>query len=1164
MWQQQHGSGKTAVLVERIINKITNENIDIDKLLVVTFTNAAATEMRERILEALYKKMDEEPENKNIERQILLLNKSNISTIHSFCLDVIKNNFYQTEISPNFRLANTAEIELLQMEALEEVFDKLYEEKNEKFINLVNIYGGNRDDETLKELILKIYKFIQSTPFPEKWMEEQVEEFNLKEKLEEDFAKTRWGHILINSLREEIEVSINKLEKLSLKLKREEDLNKFYLCILDDIENLKEILNKNNWNDIYEKVSTLKFKTWPIDKKVVSDLKQYAKEARDEIKKNINKFKEKIFIYDSYQANKDIYEMYNILSEIKNVIFKFIQEYTQAKKQKNIIDFNDIEHLALKLLIKQNEDGSYVSTDVAKQYQEKFEEIAIDEYQDSNLVQEYILSTVSRGNNLFMVGDVKQSIYKFRQARPELFLEKYEKYLQIENMNNIGRKIQLFKNFRSRENILEITNLIFSDIMSKKLGDIEYNQDEFLNKGAIYENTNKEVGGKAELHIIDLYENEDDIENDDKEEIEIIDNIELEAKFVAKEIKEILDNNMHVWDKKQGYRKATFKDFAILLRSTTNVANIYEKELTKLSFPVFCDTTTNYFESIEIQTIMNLLKIIDNPKADIPLVTVLRSPIVGLTDNELVEIRLVERKVSFFDALCIAKEKIENIKLKNKIVEFFELLEEFQEKQEYLKLDELIWDIYERTGYYNYVSLMTDGNLKTANLRMLFEKAKDYVEGSFKGLYNFINFIDRVSKNGSDMGAPKLIGENENVIRIMSIHKSKGLEFPIVFLSGTGKQFNMQDLTQDILLHQDIGFGPKYVNYERKIEYSTLAKEAIKIKSKTELLSEEMRLLYVALTRAKEKLIITGINKNLKKSLKEKSELLEGNSSNEKINKFIVAKAKCYLDWIELVTIFDNKAKNVINVFEHKKEEIETKEESEKKDNFNVIKKEKIDSQTEEKLNWEYSNIELTKTEGKTSVSKIAKPKEVKYEVEQIHPQFMEKSKNISGSRIGTLVHLCLQKLDINKEYNLEKINELLETLEAKRIITNVEKEAIPKEKILAFTKSQLFKRLKTAKEVQREKPFYLNIPAKEIYENNIEEKILIQGIIDLYFIDENDNIILVDYKTDYVPDNNGNFLIEKYEKQLNLYARALKEALGKSVKEKYIYSTCLDKEIRL
>ncbi|MGN1311107.1 MAG: helicase-exonuclease AddAB subunit AddA [Clostridia bacterium] len=1000
-------------------------------------------------------------------------------------------------------------------------------------------------------------------------MEEQIEKFNLKEHLTEDFSCTEWGKLLINNVKEEITASINKLINLSLKLKKESELSKFYLCILDDIDKLQEILNENTWDGIYEKLSDLKFKTWPTDKKNVMDLKDKAKEIRDGIKKEINKFKEKIFIYNSKQANEDIYAMYEILTGIKNVILTFMDEYQKAKKERNIIDFSDIEHYALNILVTKDENENYIPTETAKKYQEKFEEIAIDEYQDSNLVQEYILTTVSRGNNIFMVGDVKQSIYKFRQARPELFLEKYEKYLENINPNCEGRKIKLYENFRSRKNILDLTNLIFENIMSKELGDIEYNEEEFLNQGAEYEKIplKVEAGGKAELHIIDTYDenNDSEISAEEENEIEIIDNIELEAKFVSAKIKSIIDNEFYVWDKKKGYRKATFKDFAILLRSTTGVANIYEKELMKLGIPVFCDTATNYFETIEIQTIMNLLKVIDNPKIDIPLVTVLRSPIIGLTDNELVEIRLESKNACFFDALCLAKENLNEGTLKNKINRFFELLEDFQEKQEYFKLDELIWDIYEKTGYYNYVSLMNDGAIKTANLKMLFEKAKDYEEGSFKGLYNFINFIDRISKNGSDMGAPKIIGENENVVRIMSIHKSKGLEFPIVFLSSTGKQFNLQDLNQSILLHQDIGFGPKYINYERKIEYNTLAKEAIKIKSKNELQSEEMRLLYVALTRAREKIIITGIDKNLKKSLKDKKELLEGNDKNKGINKFIIQKAKSYLDWLEFVSIYDNRAKDIIDIYEHKKTEMKISEEENNKLELKIEKENKTDDQVEKMLNWKYPKIELTKIEGKSSVSKISKQEKVKYTVEDIVPEFIkEAEKSLTGAEFGTTVHLVMQKLDFKEEYDLEKINALLEELFAKKIISNTQKEAVPKEKILKFTQSELFKELKNAKEIHTEEPFYINTPVKEIYDNNIEENILIQGIIDLYYIDKDDKLVVVDYKTDYVPENDENYLIEKYKNQLELYAKALNQALNKKVSKVYIYSTYLNKVIEI
>ena len=933
------------------------------------------------------------------------------------------------------------------------------------------------------------------------------------------------------------------LKNVAKKLQLETDLNKWYLIINDDISGLEEIAEMENWDDFYIKMQDLKFKTWAQDRKIVSELKDNAKAVRDKAKAKIDDLKNKIFIYDSKQANNDIFAMYETLQEIKNVILKFISEYQKAKLQKNIIDFNDIEHLALQILVQKNEKGKYEPTEVAKEYQEMFEEIAIDEYQDSNEIQEEILKQISRGNNIFMVGDVKQSIYKFRQAKPELFLQKYNTY-----DNN---KIQLFANFRSRKNILDLSNVIFENIMSEEFGSIDYNENEFLNVGQEYIATKEKTLGKAELHIIDASVETEELQD------EILENAEIEAKFVAKKIQELINGNYVVYDKKQGYRKLQFKDIVILLRKTANVAPIYEKELENLEYPVFSDIGTNYFESIEIQTIMSLLKIISNPDNDIALVTVLRSPIGKFTDNELIEIRLENQNESFYNALLSSEQ------LKEKIDDFLELVEDFRTKQEYLKLDELIWYIYEKTGYLNYVSLMKNGNLKVANLRMLFEKARDYEQGSFKGLYNFINFIDKVTKGNTDMGAPKLIGENENVIRIMSIHKSKGLEFPVVFLCGTGNQFNMLDLNDNILIHSELGLGPKYINYERRITYNTLAKEAIKYQIKKEIKEEEMRLLYVALTRSREKLIITGVDKNLKKSIQEKEEMLQ--ISENKVTKAIAKKSKTYLEWIETVNLADKRMKDLIDVYEHIKNESLDTEQEEQKEKTIQIEERKINKEIDKILTWEYPEKELTKIEGKSSVSKLTKEtenEEIKVELKK--PKFLEGELPLSKAEIGTTVHLVMQKLDFKQNYTIEKIEELLEELEQKGIIATKQKEAVPKQKILAFAQSQLFKEIGRAKKTYKEQPFYINIPVKELYESKSNENILVQGIIDLYYITENEEIILVDYKTDYVPENKASYLKEKYQSQLNLYKRALEQALGKKVTRAYIYSTYLNDSIEV
>ena len=445
------GSGKTAVLVERIIQKILKDGIDIDKLLVVTFTNAAASEMRERVLEAIYKKIDEDSENKELQKQVILLGKADICTIHSFCLEVIKNNFFEIDLSANFRIGTEEEIELLKQEVIEDVFEELYEAEDENFAKLVNTYTGYRGDEALKDIVLKIYRFMQSAPFPNEWLIEKINIFKFDEK-NKDFSKSIWGEVLVENLKEEIIDAINSLKIIKSKIEKYTELEKYYLTIVSDIEILETLYEKSkkSWDEAYNFANEMKFKSWPVDRKIILDAKDEAKKSRDTVKAKLMKIVKEILVYDSENAYKDIYQMYEILKILKDVILEFDEKFKLKKRERNIIDFNDIEHYALKILVKKDENGNYIPTEVAKKYQEKFEEIAIDEYQDSNEVQEYILKTVSKGNNLFMVGDVKQSIYKFRQACPELFLDKYEKYSL--DGNEKGLKIQLFKNFRSRKN----------------------------------------------------------------------------------------------------------------------------------------------------------------------------------------------------------------------------------------------------------------------------------------------------------------------------------------------------------------------------------------------------------------------------------------------------------------------------------------------------------------------------------------------------------------------------------------------------------------------------------------------------------------------------------------------------------------------------------------
>lgn len=1180
------GSGKTAVLVERIIHKIIDEQMDIDKILVVTFTNAAASEMRERILEVIYKKLEENPENVHLQRQIILLNKASICTIHSFCLDVIHNHFYEIDLPSNFKIADTAEIDLLKQEVLDDLFEQKYTENDKNFIELLENYTNYRGDEALQELVLKIYKFIQSSPFPIKWLQEKLELLKIKDK---DISQTIWGKLIIQTVDDDIQESIMQLEVTKSKMALYPEMTKFYQTISEDIINLQDLQKYNSWDELYIKLLNFNFSKWPVDKKVINDLKEDSKEIRDKVKKHIKEKTAKLLSCSQEQAVKDLKIITPILEKLSNLVTEFTKNFAEKKKEKNCIDFNDIEHFALKILLDENNNP----TEVAKKYKEKFEEIAIDEYQDSNLVQEAILTSISKGNNIFMVGDVKQSIYKFRQARPELFLQKYDEYKnKEEKAQEDNLKIQLFRNFRSRQNILNITNLVFESIMSKELGDINYNENEYLNYGANYPEPEeiKNYAGIAELDIIDLKEDESitafEGEEDEEEQERVEDDV-LEAKFVANKIQELLNSNYMVFDKKQGYRKIRPKDIVILLRATSNLSPIYEKELSDLELPVFSDTSGTYLDTVEIQTILSVLKIIDNPLQDIPLVVVLRSSICNFTDNDLITIRLTDRNCNFYEAL-IKTRLICDGDLKNKIESFLEKLEKWKSISQYMPLDEFIWQIYLDTGYYQYVGLLPNGAMRQANLKTLFEKAKQYEKASFKGLFNFIQFIDKLKKQNGDLASAKLIGENEDVIRIMSIHKSKGLEFPVVFLCNSHKKFNMQDLNDNILLHQDIGFGPTIMDTTRKIKYSSIAKDAIKLKMKQETLSEEQRILYVALTRAKEKLYITGRSKDFTKYVQDKNKVLEMyESENIKLDAKLMKKANSYLDWIMYVYLFNQGRTITLKGESYKLSDIITLNVSNKKDLLKALAKEEVVEQIDlkekieqilknksdeenkkseqalkELLEWKYDYIVDTTLPTKSSVTKIKQEKikleemlkgieseEVEYK-KSYTPKFMQEDKKISSAEKGTLVHLCIQRLDERKDYELKDIQNMILNLVEKEIITQNEADAIDVDLIYQYTKSQLFEELRQAKEVHKEQPFYINIPAKEVIREaeNSKKNILVQGIIDLYYIDKNDNLVLIDFKTDYISNepNAKEKILDKYKVQLEIYKTALEQALNR------------------
>ena len=703
------GSGKTSVLVERIIKKLINDHINIEDILVVTFTEAAASEMKERVLKALYKQLDENPEDLNIQRQVSNLGRSNISTIHSFCLNVIRNNFYELGISANVKIGDTNELELIKAEVLEKIFEEKYENGDLEFQRLLELYTNFKTDDDLKDLILKIYEFIMCVPNPREWLESAVEEYNVD--IDSDFNETKWAKILREDLEEQKNYHLVNLKNALNKLSTSIVLEKYHNIVMEDYIDLQD-LDFNDWNKTVQNLQNKKFTSWNGPRnmsEIEKEIKEESKLVRDSAKEFVENLKKTVFFENEKDILLDAKEMYPVLKSLKDIVFQFEKDFTKVKTDKNMIDFNDIEHLAYKLLV--HENGN--KTEIAKKY--NFNEILIDEYQDSNLLQEEILKSVSNGHNTFMVGDVKQSIYRFREARPDLFIHKYETYkkcdLDASDELTEDTKIMLYNNFRSRDSVLDFTNLIFDNIMSKELGEIEYTKEEYLNRSGEFEETNRDL--VAEVNIIDTDTSDDE---EIPEELESIRTIELEARVTGYKIKEMIEAGYH------------YKDICILLRSGKRDAATYERELQKQGIPLFSEMEGNFLETIEMVTMLATLKIIDNPIDDINLLTVLRSPIGGFNDNELIEIRLLDRNSSFYDAL----KQSDSPKAKS----FLSQIEEFREDEKKMPLDELIWKIIMKTGYYYYCGTMPGGRIRQANLIKLFEKAKIYEKSSFKGLFN--------------------------------------------------------------------------------------------------------------------------------------------------------------------------------------------------------------------------------------------------------------------------------------------------------------------------------------------------------------------------------------------------------------------------------------------
>jgi len=1244
------GAGKTAVLVERIIRKVmADENpVDIDRLLVVTFTNAAATEMRERIAEAVSAELEKNPDSKRAQRQLTLLNKASITTIHSFCLEVIRSNFQQIDLDPDFRIADETEATLLKIEVLQELFEDLYEEEeeNKDFFSLLEAYGGNRDDEALQAMVLDLYTFTRSSPWPEKWLLDMTEKFEAPEGT--DFGQTPWGQVLLAAARTQLEGLMADMAGAVEIIRNSPGLEKYLPVFMDELVMLRKMTalcsgeGKAKWDDLFQLLQAMGFnKLPPAGKDADKELQEQVKEIRDQAKKGLNKIRDRYFRADSAQIFADLKILLPHLQCLSRLVNSFAEKYARKKSAKSLVDFNDLEHFCLDILCARNEEGKMVPSPIALGYREKFEEIMVDEYQDSNLVQEIILGMISKADtpspNVFMVGDVKQSIYRFRQAKPELFLEKYQAYSLA--AGSLFRKILLFKNFRSRREVIEGVNFIFQQIMSVTVGELDYTAEEALNPGAVFAdcvNEEYSVGGAVEFHLVQTGDGQEptmppgdgqletdqgagqgsaadqDDAGEEAGEAEMLDSIQWEARLVARRIRELMrpgqdGKSFAVYDKHiRAYRTAAYKDIVVLLRTTRNWAEIFQEELAAAGIPAFADTGTGFFRTSEIQVILSLLQIIDNPLQDIPLLAVLRSPLVSFSSDELAELRLAKRQAPLYEALqALAQKESQNqdMSAAQKAGRFLADLQRWQEMSLYLSTDQLLWQLYTETGYYGVVGALPNGEQRQANLRILFERARQYEETSYKGLFNFINFIDKLKSSKGDLGSAKILGENDNVVRIMSIHKSKGLEFPVVILAGCGKKFNLQDMNKKILLHQELGFGPDVVDPVLRLVYPSLPKEAIREKIKSETLSEEMRILYVALTRAREKLIITGTVADLAKALAKWSRCsrIEGN----KIPAYEILNGERYLDWIGPALLRSSERQQHVIAAEdadihgvaagrqgemdtalclirmHDKSELKSlsapadgqqetdflswlanlsEESSEPANNTGAgdgLDRE-LWAETERKLVWAYPYAGLINIPAKVSVTEIKRRFEAESDPVRLpkikKPLFLQEKKGLSAAEIGTVMHFVMQHLDLRQSDIERQIKEMVE----RDLLTGQQAESVAPDKIRSFLDSLLGRRLLSAERVYREVPFNLEIDCREIYktlesDSCCNEKILLQGVIDCYF-EEPDGLVLVDYKTDFIPESGLEAIAARYRTQINYYARALEMLTGKKVKEKYLY----------
>ncbi|HBN57649.1 MAG TPA: helicase-exonuclease AddAB subunit AddA [Lachnospiraceae bacterium] len=1168
------GSGKTAVLVERILSLITDPEhpVDVDRLLVTTFTKAAAGEMKERIGKALGERLQKEPDNEWLKKQETLVSRAQITTIHGFCLYVIRNYFHTIDLNPNFRIADEGEMRLLKQDTAEEILEEAFEENSPSFIRFAESYGSGNRGSGLAEMILTLYEYAVASPQPAVWLKGCAAMYDLKEGA--SWSDFPGADVLLEALRTVAEDCLGQIRAARRIASSPFGPAAYDEALQADELQLRALTDSPRIETFEERLLSLAWKRLPSKRaKSMADADEElcgrVKDIRDQVKEALKSLVKQYFQLPGELVMEHMRKTRENVETYVGLTLAFMERLEEKKRKKNILDFSDQEHLALRILTKEDENGMLAATEVADLFADYFEEIMVDEYQDSNRVQEAILDSICKSrqgkSNRFMVGDVKQSIYRFRQAEPGLFLDKYTRYQDGKE----GMRIDLHQNFRSRVQVLEPVNEVFGRIMCRELGGIEYDDAAALKAGASYPE-NDACGAQILLLKQEEWEEYRQECGWTKQE--------AEAHMIAAGIRKMLEvDKLQIWDKGK-QRPADLGDIVILLRTMSGWSETFVRVLQDEGIAASAQSREGYFKTMEVETLLAYLRVLDNPTQEIPLAAAMHGMLGGFSSEEMAKIKGAFPEDGYVRACERYRQEGPEEALKEKLCGFFARVNQYRSRAAYTSIHELLWQIVTETGYTDEVRALPGGEQRAANVQMLLQKAQDYEKISYHGLFHFVRYIEKLQKYQVDFGEADLSDGGGEAVRIMSIHHSKGLEFPVVFVAGMGKSFNRQDSRSKVVLHNTYGIGLDYVDLEERMKRPVLLKQMIRRQNLLDHLGEELRVLYVAMTRAKEKLILTGMAKE--KLLQE-----EGAEENEKLMFLSLSGAGCALEWI--LKGMDARSRSLTKTVVSLKEILtcavqeETKNALSRDELERMVwygkRDENVSGRIEEKLSWKYPYDLSGKTKQKYTVTELKKLRmqdasdaaEELYpaadpEIVPLIPQFIESTKEMTGAARGTVYHTVMECMDFSGITRLPQVEDRLSRLEASGRLTKEELKSINRKDLLTFAKSSLSERMQRAKEeghLFKEQPFVIGLPGVEAGCPETEEPVLIQGIIDAFFY-EGDEVVVVDYKTDRV--SSPEELKDRYRTQLVYYEKALRMLTGKKVKERIIYSFALGKEIQV